>query len=75
MSTAGNNKAKGTGTRRARVDVPADVRRKMVADAAYYIAQRRGFQAGDLVADWVAAEAEIDELLTDTVSAGKKRAG
>ncbi len=75
MSTGGNNKARGTGTRRGRVDVPADVRRKMVADAAYYIAQRRGFQAGDLVADWVAAEAEIDELLTDTVSTGKRRAG
>ncbi len=75
MSTRGNNEPKSTGTRRVRVEVPADVRRKMVADAAYYIAQRRGFQAGDLVADWVAAEAEIDELLTDTVSTGKKRAG
>lgn len=75
MSIRENNKGRGTGTRRARVDVPADVRRKMVADAAYYIAKRRGFQAGDSVADWVAAEAEIDELLTDTVSTGKRRTG
>jgi len=74
VSTRENTKATSTGTRRARVNVPADVRQKMVADAAYFIAKRRGFQPGDLVADWVAAEAEIDELLTDTVSTGKKRA-
>ena len=73
MSTRENTKAKGTETRRARVNVPADVRQKMVADAAYYIAERRGFQAGDPVDDWIAAEAEIDDLLTDTVSTGKKR--
>lgn len=75
MSTREDTKGKGTGTYRARVEVPADVRRKMVADAAYYIAQRRGFQPGDLVADWAAAEVEIDELLMDTVSARGKRTG
>ena len=75
MSTRENTKAKGTETRRARVNVPADVRQKMIADAAYYIAERRGFQQGDPVADWVAAEAEIDELLTDTVSTRGKRTG
>ena len=73
MSTREDTKGKGTGTYRARVEVPADVRRKMVADAAYYIAQRRGFQLGDPVADWIAAEVEIDELLMDTVSTPGKR--
>jgi hypothetical protein len=53
--------------RTERVTVSAEVRQKMVADAAYYIAQRRGFAAGDPKADWAAAEAEIDLLLTDTV--------
>jgi hypothetical protein len=53
--------------RSERVAVSAEVRQKMVADAAYYIAQRRGFAAGDPQADWAAAEAEIDLLLTDTV--------
>ncbi len=75
MSTRENTNTKSNETRRVRVDVPADVRQKMVADAAYYIAKRRGSQVGDSVADWVAAEAEIDELLTDTVSTRKRRAG
>ena len=75
MGNRESTKVRSTETRRARVNVPADVRQKMVADAAYYIAERRGFQPGDLVADWIAAEAEIDELLTDTVSTGRKRTG
>ncbi len=75
MSGRENTKSKSTETRRVRIDVPADVRQKMVADAAYYIAERRGFQVGDPVADWVAAEAEIDELLTDTVSTRGRRTG
>lgn len=30
-----------------------------VADAAYFHAEHRGFEGGDPVADWLAAEAEI----------------
>ena len=37
--------------------------REMVAVAAYYRAERRGFAAGDPTADWLEAEAEIDQLL------------
>ena len=55
---------------KARVQVPEDVRRRMVADAAYFIAQRRGSAEGDPAADWKAAEAQIDELLMDTKSPG-----
>lgn len=43
--------------------VSAHRRREMIAEAAYYRAQKRGFTGGDPVADWVAAEAEIDALL------------
>lgn len=39
---------------------PADARHRMIAEAAYYRAERRGFGAGDPVADWLAAEDEID---------------
>ncbi len=41
-------------------------RYKMIADAAYFRAQSRGF-SNDVhpVADWLAAEAEIDAVLTD----------
>ena len=34
--------------------------------AAYYIAERRGFDGGDPAEDWAAAEAEIDRLLADS---------
>ena len=35
----------------------------MIATAAYYIAERHGFTAGESDADWRAAEKEIDEAL------------
>lgn len=43
--------------------VSAAERARMVAEAAYYRAQRRGFANGDPVRDWAEAEAEIDALL------------
>ncbi|MGC8520630.1 MAG: DUF2934 domain-containing protein [Steroidobacteraceae bacterium] len=45
------------------VTVAEDVRRAMIAEAAYFHAQRRGFAQGDEVQDWLQAEAEIDALL------------
>lgn len=40
-------------------------RYRMIAEAAYYRAERRGFQGGSEAdrADWLAAEQEIDALL------------
>jgi hypothetical protein len=35
----------------------------MIAEAAYFRAQRRGFQGGNPLEDWLAAEAEIDGVL------------
>jgi hypothetical protein len=35
-------------------------RRQMIAEAAYFRAERRGFNGGDPLLDWVEAEAEID---------------
>lgn len=37
-------------------------RSQMIAVAAYFRAERRGFNGGDPVEDWLAAEAEIDQL-------------
>lgn len=45
------------------IDVTEEQRRRMIAEAAYYLAQRRGFAAGDVTADWLAAEAQIDRML------------
>ena len=42
---------------------PADQKRRMIAEAAYFRAQERGFANSDPVQDWLAAEAEIDEHL------------
>jgi hypothetical protein len=38
-------------------------RNHYVQVAAFYIAERRGFAAGDTVADWSAAEQEVDRLI------------
>jgi hypothetical protein len=38
-------------------------RQRMIAEAAYYRAQQRGFNGGDTMGDWLAAEAEINAAL------------
>ena len=43
--------------------VTAGQRRQMIAEAAYFKAERRGFDDGDAVRDWCEAEAEIDAQL------------
>ncbi|MDV3238229.1 MAG: DUF2934 domain-containing protein [Gammaproteobacteria bacterium] len=44
-------------------DVDPDLRRRMIAEAAYFMAEHRGFQGGDPVQDWLEAEAEITVML------------
>jgi Protein of unknown function (DUF2934) len=44
-------------------DAPAAVktdRESQIAVAAYYKAERRGFTDGNAIADWLAAEQEVD---------------
>jgi len=36
----------------------------MIETAAYYLAEKRNFQGGDPVADWLICEKEIDTLLS-----------
>jgi hypothetical protein len=55
---------KGAGAVKKRVMVTPEQRRQMVAEAAYFRAERRQFRPGDSVQDWVEAETEIDELLS-----------
>jgi hypothetical protein len=47
------------------IEISEDVRRGMIAEAAYLRAERRGFTGGHEKEreDWVAAEAEVDALL------------
>jgi hypothetical protein len=43
--------------------IDPDLRRKLVATEAYYLAERRGFTAGGELEDWVTAEAMVDSRL------------
>ena len=43
-------------------DPPAD-RSQMVGEAAYYLAEQRGFAGGDPMRDWLDAEEMIDHVL------------
>jgi hypothetical protein len=36
----------------------------MIEQAAYFRAEKRGFQGGDPVADWLLAETQVDGLLS-----------
>jgi len=44
--------------------VTPEQRRIMICEAAYYIAEHRGFETGHDVDDWLAAEQQIDRVLT-----------
>ena len=43
--------------------ITPEQRYRMICDAAYFRAERRGFIGGNSAEDWTAAEAEIDSLL------------
>ncbi len=43
-------------------------REEMIAVAAYFRAEHRGFGGGDPVEDWLAAEVEIDSMLNSRKS-------
>ena len=47
----------------ARAALSAEQRHALIAVAAYYIAEGRGFEAGRELEDWLRAEAEIDGAL------------
>ena len=42
---------------------PAQLRQAMIAEAAYFIAQQRGFGCGYELEDWLLAEKQIDAVL------------
>jgi hypothetical protein len=46
--------------------VSEEERRSMIERAAYFRAERRNFEPGHELEDWVAAEAEVDRKLART---------
>ena len=47
----------------ARADISPDELRKLISEAAYYRAKRRGFAPGHELEDWIQAEAEVMDRL------------
>lgn len=43
--------------------ITAEQRSQMIAEAAYYLAEKRDFNGGDPQYDWLEAEVEVDTLL------------
>ena len=43
----------------------AEERYRMIAEAAYFRAEKRGFLGGNVAEDWLEAEAEIDRMLRE----------
>ena len=48
--------------RRTKATVTGEERRRLIAQAAYFRAERRGFAPGSELEDWLAAEADIDRM-------------
>lgn len=53
-------------SRKSTGNVTPEQRYCMIAEAAYFRAESRGFEGGDPSQDWVEAEAQIDALLGKT---------
>jgi hypothetical protein len=47
----------------AKLNLAGEDRLQLIAEAAYFRAEQRGFQPGQELEDWLAAELEIDALL------------
>jgi hypothetical protein len=49
----------------------AEVKRRMIAEAAYFVAERRGFAPGYAIDDWLQAEQEIEASMEPTQTIGE----
>ena len=68
---------------RTRRQPPADLsapidaarRHRLIAEAAYYRAETRGFGVAGMLDDWLAAERELDRLLLEEPVTRRRRPG
>lgn len=56
-------RAPATTPRPEPMHIDGEDRFRMIAEAAFYRAEQRGFQPGQELDDWLAAEIEVDALL------------
>jgi hypothetical protein len=60
-------------TQRRSFDSPQEPEwHRMIAEAAYYLAQKRGFTGGNALDDWLAAEQEMRQVISPIVGAEAK---
>lgn len=62
-STAGMQSRQETVVEKYAMSITPDQRYQMIAQAAYFRAEKRGFIIGDTTQDWLDAEVEIDRIL------------
>lgn len=62
VSVSGSPREKVTKSNRKHLLEPA-MRHQMIQEAAYYLAEKRGFSGGSAFDDWVNAEKQIDARL------------
>jgi Protein of unknown function (DUF2934) len=70
--TKKTRQTKATPKRRAsspteKVNLSPALREEMIREAAYYRAEKRGFQGGDPLADWLSSEEEVNTALSQGV--------
>jgi len=58
----------------AAAPVTAEERHRLISEAAYYLALKRGFAGGNPEGDWLQAEQEINNALLDPSRAAQKAA-
>ena len=64
--------SKNVSKHKTRNSLTPEQRYQMIAEAAYFHAERRGFVGGDSMQDWLDAEAEIDRIFQEPSSHGKQ---
>jgi hypothetical protein len=51
------------------IQIDAAMRRQLIAAEAYFLAERRGFEAGHELDDWIEAESIVDSRLRESRAA------
>lgn len=62
-SSAKTSKVSRSKKSKSSIKITPEQREHMIAEAAYFLAEQRGFTGGDAITDWLQAESEIDQSL------------
>lgn len=62
-NSTGDKKGRVSKTKLVSTGITPDERSRMIAEAAYYRAEQRGFTPYDQMQDWLDAESDVDSIL------------